>query len=132
MYSNVVTLKNTMGITTDYLATEGAIKLICPDYIGANDLQIALNRLADFLNNSTAPLYVIVDLSNDPTFSTQAVIDAALDSLYRHSQVREWLLIGQSELGRMVVNVVKTATGVDRVRWFDSEADALEYIRSKK
>jgi hypothetical protein len=121
-----------MSITTDNLATEGAIKLICPDTIGANDLQIALNKLVDFLTNSATPLYVIIDLSNDPTFSTQAVIDAGLDGLYRHSQVREWLIIGPSELARMVVNVLKTATTVDRVRWFNSEADVLQYIRSKK
>jgi hypothetical protein len=106
-----------------------ALKMIWQHKVVDKDVITAFESITTALNNSKDPLYVVVDLLNNPNFPLMVTIQNALEP-YRHPQLQEWLIVGSNWMARTIEGTLSKITRHKNVRWFDTEDDALNYLKS--
>ncbi len=105
-----------------------ALRMFWQHHIERADLQPAFQQITAALQQSTCPLYVIVDLSHDPQFPIVDTMMGALRGPFRHPQLAEWLVCGSNSSARMIGSLLTKATRRNNIRWFADEAEALAYL----
>ena len=96
--------------------------------IDPKDLQPVFQQITDRLNKTKTPLYVMIDLSNDPQFPIVDTMMSALRGPFRHPQMAEWLVFGSNRSARMIGSLLTKATRRENIRWFNSEEEALSHL----
>jgi hypothetical protein len=106
-----------------------ALKMTWQHKVVDKDVIMAFESITAALNNSKKPLYVVVDLLSNPNFPLMVTVQNALEP-YRHPQLQEWLIVGSNWMAKTIEGTLSKITRHKNVRWFDSEDEALDYMKS--
>ena len=118
--------KATVSVTP--IAVQNALLMSWEHRVDRDDVRAAFQEMTDYLNEASRPLYVIVDLRNNPMFPLAETITAAFWGPFRHPLLAEWLVVGSSPAAR---TIGRTLTGIsrrDNIRWFQTMEQAEEYL----
>lgn len=107
-----------------------ALKMSWQHKVNKSDLSPAFQKITQCLHQSNQPLYIIVDLSEDPQFPIVDTMMGALRGPFRHPRLAEWLVVGSNRAGKTIGDLLIKTTQRNNIRWFDSEAEALAYLES--
>jgi hypothetical protein len=120
---------NRASVYVEDLPKYHALKMIWQKRVHKQDLRSAFDSLGQSLKQSDHALYVIVDLQADPDLPMREAIQASVSGPFRDPKLVEWLVIGSSTIGRMIGQILANATKRDNIRWFDSEAEVMDYLQ---
>src|SRR5687767_1737208 len=70
------------------------------------DIAPAFHKLTQALDAANGPVYVIVDLRQDPNMPLAATVQETMAGPFRHANMGEWLVIGQNWRAEMIANVI--------------------------
>lgn len=108
-----------------------AIKMVWMGEVEVADLRDAFNDISAYLDDTEEPLPVIVDITRNPRFPIVETVLHALAGPFRHAMLSEWLVIGNSPAARKIEDLLARVTSRSNVRWFDTEEEAVAYIREQ-
>ncbi len=106
-----------------------ALKMTWQQQVAPADVVAAFQAITTALNASDQPMFVIVDLLSNPQFPLVTTIHEALTP-YRHPHLQEWLVVGSNWMAQAVEGALSKITKQKNVRWFSSEADAVDYLQT--
>lgn len=106
-----------------------ALKMTWQRQVAAEDIAAAFGEVTDRLNSSNKPLYVVLDLQEEPELPLKETILGALSGTYRHPRLAEWLVVGANNPAEVVGRALATMTNRDNVIWFDTEEQAIHYLK---
>lgn len=109
-----------------------AIQMVWSRYVDKQDVANAFRDINTLLNESSKPLHIIVDLQNNPQMPVAVTLNSALFGPYRNPQLKSWLIIGSSSMGRVVENVLSSVTGRNNVQWFNNPDEVFAYLEAMK
>lgn len=94
-----------------------------------HDVRDAFQQITALLDESTTPLYVLVDITVRPNFPLYTTAVGALQGPHNHPQLAEWLVIGKgNRMGQIISDVISARSKRTNIRWFDDEVQALAYL----
>jgi hypothetical protein len=105
-------------------------KLIWEGRVQAEDVPPAFAILNKALAEASAPIYVLVDLTSNPTLPLSVTIEETLRGPFNHPMLAEWLVYGTNWRAQTIANVITKVGLRSNIRWSSSEAEALEYLGS--
>ena len=111
------------------VAGYSALKMTWQHKVRDEDVVIAFRKISDTLANSDNPIYIIVDLLNDPQFPILTTVHEAITP-YRHAKLEAWLVIGSNWMAKTIEGALAKITRHKNVYWFRSEDDVLAYLTS--
>jgi hypothetical protein len=103
--------------------------MTCPRLIERESIKEAFRTLVTALDNTDAPLYILVDLHANPDFPMTETIQGAYFGPFRHLYLAEWLVVNSNILGRMIGNTLASITRRDNIRWFDTTEEAIGHLQ---
>lgn len=105
-----------------------AAKLWWAHHVNHHDVKPAFEALNQLINESPIPMYVLVDLSQQPDLPVIETIHNALSGPFRNPRLVEWLVVGSSSLAKIIGRSLSTLSFRNNIKWFESEAAALSYL----
>ena len=118
---------STPTITVEPIEHYPALKMTWQHFVNEADVAPAFQKIANLLDTTHQPIYVIVDLLSNPRFPIMVTVQEALGP-YRDPMLKEWLVIGSNWMAKAIESTLARISGHRNVRWFISEADALAYL----
>jgi hypothetical protein len=103
------------------------IKMTWEQRVTETDVNEAFQKINELLNQSAKPQYVLVDITIKPDFPVMTTVQSALAGPYNNKRLIEWLFVGTNRLARTIEQILGGLTNRRNVRWFTTEADALDY-----
>ncbi|MEO8611404.1 MAG: hypothetical protein ABI690_26135 [Chloroflexota bacterium] len=107
-----------------------ALKMTWQHDVRDLDVVNAFKQINTILQNSTDPVFVVVDLSANPNFPLLTTIHEAI-APYRNPLLEEWLVIGSNWMARAVEGTLAKLTRQKNVRWFTKEVDVMDYLSTQ-
>lgn len=86
------------------------------------DVQTVFSAIYAAQNAATAPIYIIVDLTENPTFPLGITMSAALKA-HNHKQMGSWLVVGSNRVARLIGGFLTSFK--QSIEWFDTDEAAL-------
>jgi hypothetical protein len=105
-----------------------ALVMLWQNEIHTEDVQPAFDTITEHLNVADSPMYVLVDLLQDPQFPLLETISGALWGPFRNPMLKEWLVIGSNNLAHVIARMLMNATRRNNIRWFKSYDEAKAYM----
>ncbi|MDQ7026031.1 MAG: hypothetical protein Q9P01_01670 [Anaerolineae bacterium] len=99
--------------------------------IKAKDVSQAYQQITTELDQSETLKYIIVDLTSNPNMPFAETLRGALYGPYKHPMLKQWLVVGDHQVGHMVSRLLFSTTGKKHVIWFDSIEDAYDHIENE-
>ncbi len=96
--------------------------------IHSRDVSVAFRDINERLDAADEPMYVLVDLLENPQFPLLDTIAGALWGPFRHPTLNEWLVIGTNTLARVIARSLSNATRRNNIRWFSSYEEVYAYM----
>lgn len=96
--------------------------------VNKTDVAPAFRALVQALEASAQPLWIVVDLHNDPVFPLHETITSALWGPFRHKQLREWLVVGSNNTAHLIGRTLSGITGRKNILWFKTIQEVYEYM----
>ena len=115
-------------ISVETIENYNAIRMVWARHVNGPDVHSAFAQVQAILNASDQQMYVVVDILNQPQFPLGDTLQAAMYGPYRNPNLKEWLIVGTNQFAKMIERVLAATTGRHNVRWFDTEAEALDYL----
>ena len=115
-------------ITIKRIEGYNALEMTWACRVDPRDIRDAFQAVHNVLNDTQAPVYVVVDLCNNPQIPLLDTLYAAIEP-YRHPLLEEWLVVGTSQVAYLVERSLSRITGRHNVRWFNTCEEALQYIK---
>lgn len=84
--------------------------------------------IVDVLDNSNAPVYIIVELLSNPHFPLKQTLSGAMQA-HSHPQMGKWLVVGSNRIAKLIGNVL-TAFNNTGIEWFKTDDEAMQYLES--
>ena len=109
------------------VANCNALRMTWQHHVAESDVRDAFKAIVEALESADQPMYVIVDLLQDPLFPLRTTIFEGLRA-YRHPKLIEWLIVGGNGMAHMVEATFSTITRRKNVYWFASEQNAIAHI----
>ena len=109
-----------------------ALKMIWQKQINKTDMKPAFHQITEALRRSRSPMYVVVDLRQDPQLPIAETMMEALRGPFRHPQLAEWLVFGANRSARTIGAILIRASKRNNIRWFDTEDEVLAYLNAVK
>jgi hypothetical protein len=95
-----------------------------------HDVRKAFHIVNSILSHSPRAMYVLVDITSKPNFPMMTTVKSAYNGPYSNPNMREWLIVGSHRMAQLIEHTLGLMTGIDNVKWFPTEADALNYAHS--
>jgi hypothetical protein len=105
-----------------------ALLMTWQHHINKDDVAPAFEKIVDFLEASPEPVYVVVDLLENPKFPLVETMRRALKA-YDHPRLKAWLVVGSNPLAKQIESFLSMITGRKNVFWFDTMEQAHTYIQ---
>jgi hypothetical protein len=105
-----------------------AVRLKWERYVVETDIRPAFHQLTRFLDEASQPINVLVDLRSDPHLPLQTTISETLSGPFLHKKMGLWLVVGFNQRAEVVANVISAVGPRDTIRWYKTEAEALEHL----
>jgi hypothetical protein len=115
-------------VRVDRLENLPAVQMIWEHTVTPDDVSTAFRQVNQLLTASEIPLFVIVDIRNNPNFPVSTTVNSAIFGPYRNPSLEEWLMLGTSPLARTIERILASVTGRGNVRWFSTEDEVSEYL----
>jgi len=100
--------------------------------INPSDIMAAYTEIQRILEQATNPIYVVVDLTQNPQMPMRETLTGALFGPYGHPMLAQWLVAGQHNIGLMVARLLERTTGKKQVTWFNTIDDALKFVEQQQ
>jgi hypothetical protein len=97
-----------------------------------SDITAAYSEIQRVLEQATSPMYVIVDLTQNPQMPMRETLTGALFGPYGHPMLAQWLVVGKHNIGLMVARLLERTTGKKQVTWFNTIDAALEFVTQQQ
>lgn len=107
------------------------LKMIWQQKVDDADVRTAFRTIMRTLNDAQVPIVVVVDLRADPKFPLRATLEEGRGP-YKHPMLEEWLIIGSNWTARAIERTLTSLTGRKNVRWFNTEAEVMDYLSRKQ
>jgi hypothetical protein len=120
---------NETTIKVTLLEDEHAIYFQWDHLVLREDVRPAFEQIDRLLDASPDPIYVVVDISSNPQFPLTETVNAAIQGPARHPKLKGWLVVGKSNMARIIGRSINAMTGKRNIQWFESYADALIFVR---
>jgi hypothetical protein len=120
------------SITVKPLADYPALYMTWEKQIHVQDVKVAFRTITARLQESKEPLYIIVDLSNQPRIPIVDTMVEALRGPFRNEKLTEWLVIGTTRDARWIADLLTKAAGRSNIQWFDANEDVFTYLEGEK
>ena len=114
-------------VTVEPIEGHNALRMTWQHQVDEHDVKTAFQQITQALESADAPLYIVVDLLNDPRFPLRATVGEAVKA-YRHPSLAAWLIVGSNRLAKTVEATLAALTRRKNVYWFDTEPEALAYM----
>ena len=98
--------------------------------IKPSDVRLAFETISDALRTTSSPIYVVVDLTQNPRFPLSETMFSALDC-YHHPNLEAWLILGGGKAARAIEGFLSSMTGKQNVYWFETMADVLKRLQQE-
>lgn len=108
----------------------GNLLMTWPHTIDNGTIANAFNSIRSFLERSDRPMYVVVDLCNNPKFNMSETIFNAF-KVHNHPTLAAWLVVGANARAHLIGQAIITATQQTKIFWFDTIEAAEEHIASQ-
>ena len=105
-----------------------AMKLTWQYEINKADLHPAFHELTMALTHSSDPMYIIVDLSQDPQLPVLDTMMEALRGPFRHPKLAEWLVLGSNRSARWIADLLIRTASRNNIRWFNTMDEITAYL----
>ena len=115
-------------VTTTPIEGQPALLMKWPRSVDKESIRTAFRGIMDVLDATGEPIYVIVDLRDDPDFPMTETIQSAYWGPFRHHRLAEWLVVSTNVLGRMIGHTLATITRRNNIKWFDTMDEAMAYL----
>lgn len=96
--------------------------------VDKNDVVQAFDDLRAFLKEASQPVHVIVDIRSDPGFPLQTTIANAMNDVYGHENLAEWLVVGENQFAKLIASVLERFRRRGNIQWLDSIEEAYIYV----
>jgi hypothetical protein len=99
--------------------------------VDEEDMEAFLDELTPYLEAATEvqPLLVLSDTSR--TGKLSAIARRLLAGLGRDPRLRKTAILGSGRYTRLVASFINKATGRDNIRFFESEQEALAWLKAE-
>jgi hypothetical protein len=91
------------------------------------DVKSAFQKIVTILDKSEKPIFVMVDLRQNPQFPLRTTIIEAMKA-YKHPMLTAWLIVGTNSMAKIIEATLSSLTRRKNVYWFVTEQDALAYM----
>lgn len=117
--------------TVDVQPIDGypALKMTWQHKVRDEDVVVAFRKIGATLDSSDYPVYIVVDLLNDPQFPILTTVHEVIGP-YRHPKLEAWLVIGSNWMAKTIESALAKITRRKSVHWFRSENEAIAYLMS--
>jgi hypothetical protein len=115
-------------VWADRLEGLPAIKMVWTARPNVQDIRKAFSDITAHLSYDEQSLYVVVDISSNPRFPLFDTVIHCLTGPFKHENLREWLVVGDSPAARQIESLLSRVTGRSNIRWFGTEAQAMAYL----
>ncbi len=105
----------------------GNLLMVWPRTIDKGSIANAFRSIKGFLDLSNQPMYIVVDLRNDPKFIMSETILNAV-KIHHHPALAAWLVVGANARAHLIGQAIITATQQTKIFWFDTIEAAEEHI----
>lgn len=92
------------------------------------DIAPAFHKLTAALDAANSPVYVIVDLRQDPNMPVAATMQETMAGPFRHENMGHWLVIGQNWRAEMIANVITKVGLRTNITWVKTEDEAFAHL----
>ncbi len=120
-----------MAAITVFKVNDFVISMTWPKYVTPEQVTQAFTEVGQHLSAAQHPMFIVVDIRNNPKFPVPTTLTGALSSAYRSKNLREWLIIGSSTTARFLDRTLATLTGLSLVRWFTDESAVAAYVAQR-
>jgi len=121
-------MSNQPTVYVELLDNAAAIRMVWERYVNSSDVSNAFKAINEILNQSESPLYVVVDIRNDPQFPLSSTLNGALFGPHRHAKLKGWLVLGTNPMARVIEKVLSSVTGIHNIQWFKQPEDVFAYL----
>lgn len=94
----------------------------------SEDISQAFRTLNALIDRSPRPVYVFVDLRQQPQFPLTDILRAALEGPFRNPKLAEWLVIGSTPMAQIIGRTLSAVTLRKNIRYFETEDAAKSYL----
>jgi hypothetical protein len=122
-------MTDNLTVRAEPVAGYHALVMLWEHDIRTEEVQPAFDTITAHLNATDTPMYVLVDLLQDPQFPLLETISGALWGPFRNPMLKEWLVIGSNNLARVIARMLMNATRRKNIRWFKSYDEARTYMQ---
>ncbi len=116
-------------VTVTPIEGQPAFLMTWPHIVDKESIRSAFRDIMDGLDTTDKPLYVVVDLRNNPDFPMTETIQGAYWGPFRHYRLAEWLVVSTNVLGRMIGHTLATITRRNNIKWFETMEEAMLYLQ---
>jgi hypothetical protein len=124
-------MRQPFGISLRLIEPFNYLKMTWPHHIDDIEVKMAFQKIAEVLEQASEPLYVVVDVRQNPRFPLKATL-AEARSVHVHPRLRGWLVIGSNWLARAIDRTLSSLTRRKSVQWFDSEDAVIAYLQAEQ
>jgi hypothetical protein len=108
---------------------DNVLRLFWETRIVEADVRPAFEALTSALDKAQHHTHVLVDLTCDPNIPLAATMQATIAGPFRHPKMGEWVVVGTNWRARMIADVIARVGPRDNIHWFDTEDQALVFLR---
>ena len=109
------------------IANTNALRMTWQHQVTESDVRAAFKAIVETLESSDQPMYVVVDLLQNPLFPLRATIFEGIRA-YRHPKLAAWLIVGSNQMAHMVEATFSAITHRKNVYWFATEQEAFAHM----
>lgn len=95
-----------------------------------DDIAPAFRSLTRALDESTKPLWIIVDLRANPTLPILETFSSAFRGPFMHKNMGEWLVVGSNSVARTIGRTLSKVTNRSNILWMNSMEEAFNHMKT--
>lgn len=118
-------------VSVEAVSSYNAILMTWQHRVDKSDVVRAFHKINQTLNEAAAPVYVVVDITNNPRFPLRETINSALWGPYRNPKLKAWLIIGSNPTARAIERSLSGVTKRKNVFWFQSFEEVQRYLEAQ-
>ena len=123
-----MTSSNNRTVIVEPIENEVAILMNWQKNVQPEDVRLAYEDIMTVLQQTSTPIYVIVDLTANPQMPMSETLRGALYGPYGHPMLKQWLVVGKHQVGQVISRLLEQATRKKQVIWFDTMEEARQYL----
>jgi hypothetical protein len=123
--------ENAMPVKFEYLESERVVHYVATDPWTLDEMNECTKQTKQIFDAATDPIFTLIDMSRAKALP-QGAMRARSNPEVTHPKAAGLVIVGASVLVRTISGVVAKLANRDNIYFYEKEADAWAFVRSKK